>query len=145
MPEKGPSNLIQIFIASFQIIIALIGLAGAIGAAIITTGYQFRNELDHAKVDVDTLKTQGQNITAKQSEVDQNITKLGKLLDDAAAKNAQLENALTTKNKELQDSLNTLREEVEKSKNEINTTKVNAIQAIENVKRRGLDQVVPPQ
>ena len=87
MPEKGSSNSVQIIIASFQIIIALIGLAGAIGAAIITTGYQFKNELDHAKVDVDTLKSQGQNINAKQGEIDQNIAKLEKQLSDAEAKN----------------------------------------------------------
>ena len=137
MSEKGGSSLVQV-------VIALITVLGSLGVAYITTGYQFKKELQAAQSEVTYLKTQGQKIDAKQSEVEQRIAELTKLLNDAEAKNTQLQDQLVTKNNELEQKLAALHNEIEQSKQDITVAKNGAIGDINQARIKAMSTMVKP-
>jgi predicted nucleic acid-binding Zn-ribbon protein len=139
MSEKSSSGIIQMAIA-------LIGILGSLGVAYITTGYQFKEELHKAQVNVNDLQKQGQDIHAAQTDVSGQISNLKKLLSDADAKNSALQEQLVAKNGELQKRLETLTAEIEKSKTDINSSKTAAIGEINNARVKAITMLArPPQ
>lgn len=96
--EKSSSGLLQV-------VIALIGVAGSLGVAWITTGAKFESELNKSqetisslRLQVDqlnsTLKPTVESLTRRQEEANRKISELSELLKAAADKNAELQQNL---------------------------------------------------
>lgn len=93
--EKSSSGLLQV-------VIALIGVAGSLGVAWLTTGAKFESELNISKETVNSLRQQIDqfkptidSLGGKQDEADKKINELSKLLKEAAGKNDELQQNLS--------------------------------------------------
>lgn len=82
--------------------IALIGVAGSLGVAWLTTGAKFESELNISKETVNSLRQQIDqfkptidSLGGKQDEADKKINELSKLLKEAAGKNDELQQNLS--------------------------------------------------
>jgi uncharacterized coiled-coil DUF342 family protein len=85
--EKSSSGLIQIAIA-------LIGVAGSLGVAWITTGAKFESELKDNQASVSKLQSEIEtikgNLTAKIEEANKQLAEMRILLDSAKSENASM-------------------------------------------------------
>jgi uncharacterized protein YoxC len=93
--EKGSSGFLQIAIA-------LIGVAGSLGVAWITTGAKFESELNISKETINLLRQQVDqfkptmdSLGRKQDEANKKISELTDLLKSATDKNAELQQNLS--------------------------------------------------